>query len=161
MQVLRRAASLLILLVLGGGCSPPPTTGGVPPPPCASSEPTPVTSPALTLNGLVPFDPVNLRLCHYGGLNAQPRLGLLGTFLDTNAAEVQGYEHQFNQLPPFPTGASHCPNDDGSALVAIFSAANQAIRVQASLTGCRPVTNGIHVYESGPTIDQLVSKTKP
>jgi hypothetical protein len=85
---------------------------------------------------------------------------LVGSFLDTDTAEVTRYEHQVDDLAPWPSGVFRCPYDDGSVLLAIFSAGHQVVVVQASLTGCRRLTSGRHVSQSGPVIDTLVARIK-
>jgi hypothetical protein len=161
-RVLRHAAKLLALAALAGTCTGHPASRVLPPPPCPSSEPIPASATIpQAKNELVPFSATILRLCNYQSLRTQLGSELAGTCLDTNAAEVQGYELQLNALAPFPPGTINaCPFDDGSALVATFSGDKQTVVIHASLGGCRVVTNGPYAAAWGPVVDQLVSRTQ-
>ena len=94
---------------------------------------------------LVPGQPTRLLLCRYHGLNGNPRLLIAGTRKITQGATIIRLAQQFNALPDqgpgIGPGATACPADDASRIVAFFAskhAADDPVHVQ--LWGCRVVS---------------------
>jgi hypothetical protein len=97
----------------------------------------------LASTRLVPSGPDALLLCRYNGLNAGPNAGRLAAWATVKAAAaIARLTTEFDALPRQRPG-SHCPMDDGSAIIATFGYANAAPDpVQVGLKGCRTVSNG-------------------
>lgn len=115
------------------------------PPGCLQTAPTRLPTelwpPART--SLAPRGATSIQLCRYSGLNARPPLTLdrmrLLRASDLNATLIG----QFDRLPAPPRGATACPADDLSQVVALLAYPHgRTVPVSVGLTGCRSVTNG-------------------
>jgi hypothetical protein len=98
---------------------------------------------------LVPMAPREVLLCRYYGLNQPPGnparapRKLAAERLLRRVAPSRSLAREFDALQPFPEGPIYCPADDGSALYALFIyASQQAVPVEAHLSGCPSASNG-------------------
>jgi hypothetical protein len=84
-----------------------------------------------------------VRLCRYHGLNAARRLGLADSRLVTDTAVVVSLARQLDSLPRVGRTIYHCPADDGSEILLVFSYADRSpVRVTVGLRGCEAVVGG-------------------
>jgi hypothetical protein len=118
---------------------------------------------------LVPGKPTRLVLCRYSGFGAYPHpVGAWGFHLRayhlvTARARVEPVARALNALRPV-TGSQACPNDDGEALLAIFSYAQLSATddpVTVHLEGCAEIDNGHLVREAGRPLIQTLLKLIP
>lgn len=91
-----------------------------------------------------------IRLCRYSGLNAHPRLTLVGSALLTRPGLVGQLVSEFDRLPSLH-GAVACPADDGSQILARLAyPGDRDLLISVGLTGCETVTNGsVHRTAAG------------
>lgn len=91
-----------------------------------------------------------MRLCRYSGLNAHPRLALVGSRLLTSRTIVRQLVRGLDRLPSLH-GAVACPEDDGSEILARLTyPGGQRVSISVGLTGCALVTNGsVHRTAAG------------
>jgi hypothetical protein len=93
---------------------------------------------------LVPLTATRLDVCRYGPLVADTPLTVKSHFTVVDRATVADFEAAANLLAVLAPGPAHnCPDDNGEALVAIFSDPRHEVTVRASLSGCSLVTNGV------------------
>lgn len=98
---------------------------------------------------LVPLTATRLDVCRYGPLVADSPLSVKTHFTVVDRATVTDFEAAANLLAARAPGPlPNCPNDDGEALVLIFSDVSHAVTVRASLSGCAFVTNGARTASS-------------
>jgi hypothetical protein len=120
--------------------------------PCPTRLPSrvPVQRWSAARAELAPPSASAIRLCRYAGLNAHPRLTLVGSRLLDSRSLVHQLVSEFDRLPSL-TGAVACPADDGSQIVALLSYPNgHQVTISAGLTGCALVTNGsVHRSAAG------------
>jgi hypothetical protein len=98
---------------------------------------------------LVPLSAIRLNVCRYGPMVAAAPLTVKTQFAVVDRATVTNFEVAANALPARAPGPlPNCQEDDGEALVLIFSDASHAVTVRASLSGCAFVTNGVRTASS-------------
>jgi len=115
-------------------------------PTCPRILPDRVTSPGVVnLSGrLVPLTATRLEVCRYGPMVAATPLSVRTHLTVVDRATVTTFEAAANALPALAPGpVRNCQEDDGEALVLIFSDPRHAVTVRASLSGCAYVTNGV------------------
>lgn len=85
-----------------------------------------------------------MRLCRYSGLNSPPPPGkLVRSRLLTDRALVSRLVDEFDQLKRFPSGATSCPPDFGSLILALLSYPDgHQVTIEVEETGCQGVRNG-------------------
>lgn len=91
----------------------------------------------------------------FGGLNDKPPLGLKASVHVSDAVVISKLVHELNFLPAFP-GGIHCPMDDGSYFVLVFTytdGTDTTVKVEAS--GCG------EVYVGGSTEPAAWTATSP
>ncbi len=151
------AAFAACAVITGCGASSSPATGrpavgAALPAPCATKAPSRVPAPrwSAARAKLAPPNPSAIRLCRYSGLNAHPRLTLVGSRLLDSRSAVQQLVSEFDRLPSL-TGAVACPADDGSQILAALTyPAGHEVTITVGLTGCDLVTNGsVHRSAAG------------
>jgi hypothetical protein len=92
---------------------------------------------------LAPHGATSIQLCRYGGLNARPPFTLDRMRLLRAPQLIAGLIGQLDRLPAPPGGATACPADDLSQIVALLGYPHgPTVPVSVGLTGCRSVTNG-------------------
>jgi hypothetical protein len=114
------------------------------PTPCSSHAPAKLSAPRLgpARVQLAPAGVQAIRLCRYSGLNARPRLNLIGARLVQSPSVIGGLVRDLDRLPPF-SGPIACPADDGSQIVLWLTyPSGHRVAVSVGLTGCDSVTNG-------------------
>ena len=91
-----------------------------------------------------------IRLCRYSGLNAHPRLALVGSRLLDSRTIVDQLVTELDRLPAL-RGAVACPADDGSQILALLAyPGGHQVSISVGLTGCALVTNGsVHRTAAG------------
>lgn len=125
-----------------------------PAPPATCSHKAPRTLPAerwiAARQRLAPSGAGAIRLCRYSGLNAHPRLTLVGSHLLTRPRLVGQLVSEFDQLPSLH-GAVACPADDGSQILARLAyPGGRDVMISVGLAGCETVTNGsVHRTAAG------------
>ena len=148
-SVLAIAVVLTAWAVLAG-CGSSSTSSGRPPgrealpAPCSTKPPSrvPVERWSAARAELAPPGASAIRLCRYSGLNAHPRLTLVGSRLLESRNLVQQLVSEFDRLPSL-TGAVACPADDLSQVLAVLTyPAGHQVTITVGLTGCALVTNG-------------------
>lgn len=156
-SVLAIAVALTAWAVLAG-CGSSSTSSGGPrgrealPAPCSTKPPSrvPVELWSAARTELAPPGASAIRLCRYSGLNAHPRLTLVGSRLLESRRLVQQLVSEFDRLPSL-TGAVACPADDLSQVLAVLTyPAGHQVTITVGLTGCALVTNGsVHRSAAG------------
>jgi hypothetical protein len=115
------------------------------PPGCLQKAPTRLPAelwPPARIR-LAPRGASSIELCRYSGLNAWPPLTLDRMRLLRAAHLIAGLVGQLDRLPAPPSGATACPADDASQIVALLAYPHgRTVPVSVGLTGCRSVTNG-------------------
>jgi hypothetical protein len=87
---------------------------------------------------LVPLSAIRLTVCRYGPLVAAAPLTVKTQFTVVDRATVTDFEAAANLLAALAPGPlPNCQEDDGEALVLIFSDVSHAVTVRASLSGAR------------------------
>ena len=122
-----------------------------PPARCPRILPDRVASPGVVnlSERLVPLSATRLTVCRYGPLVAATPLTVKTQFTLADRATVAEFETAANALPPLGPGPiPGCLEDNGEALVLIFSDTSHAVTVRASLSGCAFVTNGVRTVSS-------------
>jgi hypothetical protein len=99
---------------------------------------------------LAPAGADAIRLCRYSGLNAHPRLALVGSRRLDDRTIVHQLVSEFDRLPSLH-GAVACPADDGSQILALLAYPyGHRVSISVGLTGCALVTNGsVHRTAAG------------
>jgi hypothetical protein len=93
---------------------------------------------------MVPGTATRLDVCRYGPLTGAGPLSVKSRFTLVERATVTDFQAATDALAVRPPGAIfNCPNDDGEALVLIFSESARSVTVRVSLSGCAFVTNGV------------------
>jgi hypothetical protein len=98
--------------------------------------------PALLSSALDRVKAATMVVCRYRGVNDTPALGLAGSAVIADAAAVESWRRRFLALPRVDLGKYHCPNDDGSAVLAAFPGKDTVVVVRLALRGCQFVTIG-------------------
>lgn len=130
-----------------------PTAAPAAPATCSHKAP-PRTLPAerwiAARQWLAPSGAGAIRLCRYSGLNAHPRLTLVGSQLLTGPGLVGQLVSEFDQLPSLH-GAVACPADDGSQILTRLAyPGGRDVMISVGLAGCEAVTNGsVHRTAAG------------
>jgi hypothetical protein len=118
---------------------------------CPGILPDRVASPGVVnlSERLVPLSAIRLTVCRYGPLVAATPLTVKTQFTLADRATVADFETAANALPALGPGPiPGCLEDNGEALVLIFSDTSHAVTVRASLSGCAFVTNGVRTASS-------------
>jgi hypothetical protein len=154
----------------------------------SSSNPCPIRDHVLPKNEnalansiLVPMGATQVAVCRYYGLDSWPpglkhrsRGGggpspwagrLARSAVVGNPRRLKRLTRLFDELGPVEGGrVYHCPEDDGSEILAIFAYTNAAADpVRVSLRGCRWATNGLAeqtYWTSQPLRNELLSLTR-
>jgi hypothetical protein len=97
-------------------------------------------------------------LCEYAGLNGK-RFGLIkSTALDANAVARLASGVSSSSLSHLDNAVMHCPMDDASVTVLVFSYAGRAdVDVWYARTGCQSVSNGYITGSPGDILNELVN----
>jgi hypothetical protein len=99
---------------------------------------------------LVPRGPSSVSLCRYSARYGRrvPVAGRLLRKRSYGAGVAKLLTRAFDRLQPPREGAVSCPNDDGSALLALFAYPHRLpVAVTISLSGCPSARNGVVVAE--------------
>lgn len=116
----------------------------------STTSPCPATHPVAVAAGpstsaqqqLAPGGADAIHLCEYSGLNATPRLALIGSAVISDSGTIASLISQYNALPVPPAGPEVCPLDDGSQIVAHLTYSDgDSVMIVAHETGCQDVTN--------------------
>jgi hypothetical protein len=103
------------------------------------------TGPGLRKQ-LVPSGSTSVTLCRYTPVYGRraPLAGRLLRSRQFGGATVSGLTRRFNRLRPPRQGASSCPSDDGSTLLALFGYPHRRpVAVTVALHGCPTARNGV------------------
>ncbi len=156
----RSTAALVAALALGAlstacgdvharasaGSAPSPASSVVPAAAthCPAQRPARPHSDAVgTGERLEPLAADQVLLCAYNGPLNGPHAGALaGHVLVTDARTVEALRSAFNGLGGPPKGQYSCPNDTGTAVVAVFDDGVHEVQLIDRTSGCPTVTNG-------------------
>lgn len=140
------AAALALLAIAAPGGSAAAPLAAACPAHALTSVPPNAWAPARSK--LAPPGASSLRICRYGGLNAQVHLGLEGSRL-LRAGSLQTHLiDELDALPPIPKGAifsavANCPMDDGSQILLLLDYPGaHAVTISLEETGCSRASNG-------------------
>jgi len=158
---LRRWASVAVTVAVSAAISGCGTTtrsttqqaASVPTPAACSASATaalPAEQWSAARRVLAPAGAGAIRSCRYSGLNAHPRLALVGSRLLASRSGVHQLVTELDRLPSLH-GAVACPNDDGSQILALLAyPGGHQVSISVGLTGCALVTNGtVHRTAAG------------
>lgn len=134
---------------------------------CPASDTTRLRSTRPGAEGqLVPPDVRAVLLCRYNGLpepgSIQPGFGLVAEHRVRRRSQAAQLAAELDALPAPAPGATACPADTGSAIVAYFSYASvPGDPVTIGLNGCQTASNGrlTRFGDGRPVIEQLAALT--
>jgi hypothetical protein len=139
-----------LVLIVGA-----PSAAAKQPPLCHTKAPQQVAPNSWepTQTQLAPTGVSAIRLCRYTGLNDHPRLRIARATLVSRQVWITRLVRRFNALPPPPPGATACPADFGTEIVALLSYPDgHTVTISVNLTGCSSATNGNLYRRTGPTL---------
>lgn len=136
--------ALALAAAVGGGIASASAAHVAPSPKCADRSPAAVRGDAWgpAKKQLAPHGANAIRLCRYRGGNAHPPGSLIGARVVTSRATIRELTDELDSLKQLPDGV-HCPNDDGSKIIAVLSyPTHHQLTIAVGLSGCELVTNG-------------------
>ena len=109
---------------------------------------------------IAPSGATAIRLCRYSGANDKPRLALILSVVIHSPKRVGQLVAAFDRVPPPSPGASACPADDGSEIVAhLCYRSGHSVRIDVRLEGCGGFSNGdVEATGFGAQAQALVSE---